>query len=587
MGTRSLGPLLSFFRVDHPFGDKKTKRNFFSSRVGLFFFGGGGGATVRIGIRIIRNEKSREDYWKTKERKTSSSSYHHHHHHLSRHKRSQQRRQRQKTARRETTKKRRMRRRREEEIIMSVLVETSKGDLVIDVFASESPKASLNFLKLCALKYYNDCKFFSVQRDFVVQSGDPTNTGQGGASIYSMCGKEDGRESRRLFADEIVAEKDQKHALKHDQIGTVSCANFGREDTNQSQFLITTRDSVPDLDGKHTIFGRVVEGLDVLQRINEAYCDENGRPWQNIRIKHTIVLDDPFEDPKGMPEAPDESPKVDRSVPDDRLEDDFDAEAAQEMDEIELEKKTREQEARSRAVVLEMIGDLPDADAKPPEESLFVCKLNPVTSDEDLEIIFSRFGKVTSCDVIRDRRTGDSLCYAFINFETKEMCEAAYFKMDNALIDDRRIHVDFSQSMHGLWKNFRKFGKKGGTEDDMVNAANAKRGDGSGGANWQSKNRTLEVKGRGGGRDYQYQHYDDNNNNNRKSYDHLDRYNRSGRDDKEDDRERRRRKEKKRRDRSRSRSRDRKERRKEKDHHKRRDRSRSRDREDRKHSRRY
>ena len=412
---------------------------------------------------------------------------------------------------------------------MSVLVETSKGDLVIDVFASESPKASLNFLKLCALKYYNDCKFFSVQRDFAVQSGDPTNTGRGGASIYSMCrcGEEEekdggGESRRRFFADEIVKtlEKDQEelYALKHDQIGTVSCANFGREDTNQSQFLITTRDSVPDLDGKHTIFGRVVEGLDVLQRINEAYCDENGRPWQNIRIKHTIVLDDPFEDPKGMPEVPDESPKVDRSVPDDRLEDDFDAEAAQEMDEIELEKKTREQEARSRAVVLEMIGDLPDADAKPPEESLFVCKLNPVTSDEDLEIIFSRFGKVTSCDVIRDRRTGDSLCYAFINFETKEMCEAAYFKMDNALIDDRRIHVDFSQSMHGLWKNFRKFGKKGGTEDDMVNAANAKRGDGSGGANWQSKNRTLEVKGRGGGRDYQYQHYDDddddNNNNN-------------------------------------------------------------------------
>ena len=487
---------------------------------------------------------------------------------------------------------------------MSVLVETSKGDLVIDVFASESPKASLNFLKLCALKYYNDCKFFSVQRDFAVQSGDPTNTGRGGASIYSMCrcGEEEeeeekdggGESRRRFFADEIVKtlEKDQEelYALKHDQIGTVSCANFGREDTNQSQFLITTRDSVPDLDGKHTIFGRVVEGLDVLQRINEAYCDENGRPWQNIRIKHTIVLDDPFEDPKGMPEVPDESPKVDRSVPDDRLEDDFDAEAAQEMDEIELEKKTREQEARSRAVVLEMIGDLPDVDAKPPDESLFVCKLNPVTTDEDLEIIFSRFGKVTSCDVIRDRRTGDSLCYAFINFETKEMCEAAYFKMDNALIDDRRIHVDFSQSMHGLWKNFRKFGKKGGTEDDMANAANAKRGGGR--SDWKSNNKTLEVKGGGSGRGYQYQTHhhpnNNNNNNNRKSYDHVDHHNRRGRDDDEDDdRERRRRKEKKKRDRSRSRSRDRKERRKEKDHHKRRDRSRSRDRENRKHSRRY
>jgi peptidyl-prolyl cis-trans isomerase-like 4 len=297
-----------------------------------------------------------------------------------------------------------------------------------------------------------------------------------------------------------------------------------------------------------------------------------------------MVLDDPFDDPEGMPEAPDESPKVDRSIPDDRLEDDFDAEAVQEMDEIELEKKTREQEARSRAVVLEMIGDLPDVDAKPPEESLFVCKLNPVTTDEDLEIIFSRFGKVTSCDVIRDRRTGDSLCYAFINFETKEMCEAAYFKMDNALIDDRRIHVDFSQSMHGLWKNFRKFGKKGGTEDDMAKAANAKRG--GGGADWKSSNRTLEVKGGGGG-SRGYQHYHNNPNDNRKSYDHVDNHYRRSRDDEDDDRERRRRKEKKRRDRSRSRSRDRKERRKEKDHHRRRDRSRSRDREDRKHSRRY
>ena len=116
-----------------------------------------------------------------------------------------------------------------------------------------------------------------------------------------------------------------------------------------------------------------------------------------------------------------------------------------------------------------MIGDLPDADAKPPEESLFVCKLNPVTSDEDLEIIFSRFGKVTSCDVIRDRRTGIPCVMRAYQFRDGR-CGRGIFKMDNVLIDDRRIHVDFSQSMHGLWKNFRKFGKKGGTEDDMVNA---------------------------------------------------------------------------------------------------------------------
>ena len=74
---------------------------------------------------------------------------------------------------------------------------------------------------------------------------------------------------------------------------------------------------------------------------------------------------------------------------------------------------------------------------------------------QDLEIIFSRFGKVTSCDIIRDYKTGDSLCYAFIGFDTDKAAEMAFFKMENCLIDDRRIHVDFSQSMHHLWRQFR------------------------------------------------------------------------------------------------------------------------------------
>lgn len=100
-----------------------------------------------------------------------------------------------------------------------------------------------------------------------------------------------------------------------------------------------------------------------------------------------------------------------------------------------------------------MVGDLPDADIKPPENVLFVCKLNPVTTDEDLEIIFSRFGPIRSCEVIRDWKTGESLCYAFIEFEKEEDCEKAFFKMDNVLIDDRRIHVDFSQSVAKVkWK---------------------------------------------------------------------------------------------------------------------------------------
>ena len=60
---------------------------------------------------------------------------------------------------------------------MSVLIETSLGDLVIDLFADRCPKTTLNFLKLCKLKYYNNCLFFDVQKDFLVQTGDPTHTG--------------------------------------------------------------------------------------------------------------------------------------------------------------------------------------------------------------------------------------------------------------------------------------------------------------------------------------------------------------------------------------------------------------------------
>lgn len=88
-----------------------------------------------------------------------------------------------------------------------------------------------------------------------------------------------------------------------------------------------------------------------------------------------------------------------------------------------------------------------------------------MTRDEDLEIIFSRFGIIKSCEIIRDTKTGDSLNYAFIEFETEGACIEAYNKMNNVLIDDRRIKVDFSQSVSHLWNRFllqprKKDGKK-------------------------------------------------------------------------------------------------------------------------------
>eukprot|EP00246_Nothoceros_aenigmaticus_P016594 TRINITY_DN768_c0_g1_i1.p1 TRINITY_DN768_c0_g1~~TRINITY_DN768_c0_g1_i1.p1 ORF type:complete len:644 (+),score=153.08 TRINITY_DN768_c0_g1_i1:37-1932(+) len=334
---------------------------------------------------------------------------------------------------------------------MAVLVTTSLGEMVIDLYADQCPVTCKNFLKLCKIKYYNNCLFHSVQKDFLSQTGDPTGTGSGGESIYSLLYGE----QARFFDDEI------KPKVKHEKIGVVAMASAG-ENQNASQFYITTRTGIDYLDGKHTIFGEVAEGLETLMRINEAYVDEKGRPYKNIRIKYTDVLEDPFDDPPGLAELiPDKSPDLRPPAPgeDVRLEDDW-VPMDEQQDAAELEQSLRKKEAHSRAVVLEMIGDIPEAEVKPPENVLFVCKLNPVTQDEDLEIIFARFGKVVSADIIRDYKTGDSLCYGFIEFDTQEACEAAYFKMDNTLIDDRRIHVDFSQSVSRLWTRFRRFGTK-------------------------------------------------------------------------------------------------------------------------------
>ncbi|KAI3980433.1 hypothetical protein MKX01_038605 [Papaver californicum] len=331
---------------------------------------------------------------------------------------------------------------------MSVMISTSLGDIVIDLHTDRCPLTTKNFLKLCKIKYFNGCLFHTIQKDFTAQTGDPTGKGDGGDSIYKFLYGD----QARFFGDEIHQD------LKHSKTGTVAMASGG-DNLNASQFYFTLRDDLDYLDGKHTVFGEVAEGLETLTRINEAYLDERGRPYKNIRIKHTYILDDPFDDPAELASLiPDASPEgkplaeIDDEV---RLEDDW-VPMDEQLGAAELEEVIRQKEAHSSAVVLETVGDIPDADMKPPENVLFVCKLNPVTEDEDLNTIFSRFGTVVSAEVIRDFKTGDSLNYAFIEFETNEACEQAYFKMDNSLIDDRRIHVDFSQSVSKLWSQYRR-----------------------------------------------------------------------------------------------------------------------------------
>lgn len=319
---------------------------------------------------------------------------------------------------------------------MAVVIETTLGDITVDLYLEQRPVTCLNFLKLCKMKYYNYNLFHTIRSGFIAQTGDPSGEGSGGQSIWGIL---EGPQ-KRFFSGEKMPK------IRHTDAGLLSmvCTD---DMMVGSQFFITLAPDLDSLDGTHCVIGEVTEGHEVLTKLNEVICDETHRPYRDVRITHTVVLEDPFNDPPGL-RAPSRSPspnaerlKGGRIAPDEEV-DETQGKSAEEIQEM-----IEEKEAKARATILEIVGDLPDAEIAPPENVLFVCKLNPVTTDEDLEIIFSRFGKIVSCEVIRDKKTGNSLQYAFIEFENKKSCEDAYFKMDNVLIDDRRIHVDFSQSV--------------------------------------------------------------------------------------------------------------------------------------------
>lgn len=124
-------------------------------------------------------------------------------------------------------------------------METDKGTMVIELFAAKTPITVNNFVFLSREGYYDGVIFHRVINDFMVQGGDPTGTGRGGPGYK--------------FGDEFDS------SLKHDKRGILSMANAGPA-TNGSQFFIT-HGPTPHLNGKHTVFGQVVEGLDVLMAI--------------------------------------------------------------------------------------------------------------------------------------------------------------------------------------------------------------------------------------------------------------------------------------------------------------------------------
>ncbi|EJW80717.1 hypothetical protein WUBG_08372, partial [Wuchereria bancrofti] len=140
-----------------------------------------------------------------------------------------------------------------------VRIITNYGAINLELYCKDVPRACENFIKHCKSGYYNNTKFHRVIRNFMMQGGDPTGTGKGGDSIWG-----------KPFKDEII------RSFSHNQRGILSMANQGT-DTNKSQFFITFR-SCSYLDGKHSIFGRVVGGTGTLAAIERVETDEGSRP---------------------------------------------------------------------------------------------------------------------------------------------------------------------------------------------------------------------------------------------------------------------------------------------------------------------
>jgi cyclophilin family peptidyl-prolyl cis-trans isomerase len=152
--------------------------------------------------------------------------------------------------------------------VTSATLHTSEGPVELELHSDDAPKTVDNFVKLAEDGFYEGVIFHRVIPDFMIQGGDPTGTGTGGPGYQ--------------FEDEI-----NEHPVER---GALAMANAG-PNTNGSQFFIVTVDSAPWLDGKHTVFGRVTSGMDVVDRISQVDRDSTDRPREPVTIERVELSD--------------------------------------------------------------------------------------------------------------------------------------------------------------------------------------------------------------------------------------------------------------------------------------------------------
>jgi len=147
-------------------------------------------------------------------------------------------------------------------------LQTNRGAIDVELFDDDAPKTVENFLKLSRDGFYDGVIFHRVIPDFMIQGGDPTGTGMGGPGY--------------TFEDEFNDHKVERGAL--------AMANAG-PNTNGSQFFVVTAEATPWLDGKHTVFGRVTSGMDVVDTISRLDTDANDKPREAVVIERVELVD--------------------------------------------------------------------------------------------------------------------------------------------------------------------------------------------------------------------------------------------------------------------------------------------------------
>jgi peptidyl-prolyl cis-trans isomerase-like 3 len=159
---------------------------------------------------------------------------------------------------------------------MSIILQTNIGDITLELFCEKAPNSAKNFLALAASGDYDGTIFHRNVAGFIIQGGDPSGTGKEGLNFQG-----------KLQADEIV------HELKHDRRGVVGLSNMNKPDTVGSQFFITYGPQ-PHLDGVYSVFGRVVDGWEVVDKMEKVEVGKKHRPVEEIKILKVKVLRNPI-----------------------------------------------------------------------------------------------------------------------------------------------------------------------------------------------------------------------------------------------------------------------------------------------------